>query len=1016
MTTLEGRGSASQGNKRIVQLLGLALVLAFLIAIRILVALDLPHSYENSLLLGFLNTLFLGIIPIIIAYVAMRVYTKSGSVSFFLIGSGILIFGLGSIAAGLVNSLPGGPNMTVTIHNTCACIGSVFILAGAVMSLYTPAFRRGTVSTGKLTAVYAGIVVFVTFFSLATVEGVVPPFFIPGTGPTILRQIILEDAVVFFTISSVLFMYTYQKRKTDFFFWFSVSLALIATGLLAVFFQPSVGSFIGWVGRTAQYLGCVFALYAVLIARQAATVKGISIDEVIANFFVDAEQNYRQLVETATDAIVTLNEDYRVLMWNAAAEKMFGYRRDEAIGSSFPDLAIDGQYTAVIKNNDEGISGSQDRVPEPIEIIARRKDGTLFPVELTISRRMQEGRMIRTCILRDITERKMAERERAHLAAIVESSGEAVIGKTLDGTITSWNAGAERTYGYSAQEVIGKNISLLVPPGHTDDTREILKKIGIGEAVIRYETLRRKKDGGQIDVMLTVSPVMDEQDHLIGASSIAHDITGRKRVDEALRETTEYLENLFRYANAPIIVWNPEMEITRFNHAFEDLTGLNGEQVTGKNLEILFPPDSRTASIELIKKALSGEKWKVVEIPILNVISGEVKTVLWNSANIMSPDGITVLATIAQGQDITERKVAEEALQESNAYLNNLFDYANAPIIVWNPAFEITRFNHAFEELTGRTGQQVIGKRLEILFPPDSCDASMDLIQKALAGERWEIEEIPILNVISGEVRIVLWNSANIMSPDGTTVLATIAQGQDITERKELENETKFHEQELMQFSTALATANKKLNLLSSITRHDINNQLMSVNGFLELLQEKVPDPGLLDYFTRIARASSRISAMIRFTKEYENIGVSVPAWQDCRLLVETAAKEAPLGTVIVRNDLPAGNEMFADPMAVKVFYNLMENAAHYGGKITTVRFFVMEHGGEEVIICEDDGDGVPANEKEKIFERGFGKNTGMGLFLSREILAITGITIRETGEPGKGARFEMQVPKGMWR
>ena len=118
----------------------------------------------------------------------------------------------------------------------------------------------------------------------------------------------------------------------------------------------------------------------------------------------------------------------------------------------------------------------------------------------------------------------------------------------------------------------------------------------------------------------------------------------------------------------------------------------------------------------------------------------------------------------------------------------------------------------------------------------------------------------------------------------------------------------------------------------------------------------------------------------------------------------------------MLKNDLTAGAEVFADPLIVKVFYNLMDNAVRYGGKITTIRFSVEDAGDEHLIVCEDDGDGVVAEEKEKIFERGFGKNTGLGLALSREILAITGITIKETGEPGKGARFEMTVPKSAWR
>ena len=155
---------------------------------------------------------------------------------------------------------------------------------------------------------------------------------------------------------------------------------------------------------------------------------------------------------------------------------------------------------------------------------------------------------------------------------------------------------------------------------------------------------------------------------------------------------------------------------------------------------------------------------------------------------------------------------------------------------------------------------------------------------------------------------------------------------------------------------------------------------------------------------------------MIRFTREYEEIGVKAPVWQDCRILVDNAAKEAPLGRVSLINDLPAGIEVYADPLITKVCYNLMDNAAKHGGKIKIHPVLCDEPHGNHIIICEDDGEGIPDDEKEKIFDRGFGKNTGLGLFLSREILSITGITIRETGEPGKGARFEMTVPKGMYR
>jgi len=210
--------------------------------------------------------------------------------------------------------------------------------------------------------------------------------------------------------------------------------------------------------------------------------------------------------------------------------------------------------------------------------------------------------------------------------------------------------------------------------------------------------------------------------------------------------------------------------------------------------------------------------------------------------------------------------------------------------------------------------------------------------------------------------------------------------------------------------------ANKKLNLLSSITRHDINNQLIVLRGYLALLEDRPRDTTQNEYFLKVSTAAQRISSMIQFTKEYESIGVHAPLWQDCRTLVDTASKQAPFGTVMVKNDLPAGTELFADPLVVKVFYNQMDNAARYGGKITTIRFSALESGDDYIVVCEDDGDGVSVDEKEKIFDRGFGKNTGLGLALSREILDITGITIRETGELGKGARFEMTVPKGAYR
>ena len=232
-----------------------------------------------------------------------------------------------------------------------------------------------------------------------------------------------------------------------------------------------------------------------------------------------------------------------------------------------------------------------------------------------------------------------------------------------------------------------------------------------------------------------------------------------------------------------------------------------------------------------------------------------------------------------------------------------------------------------------------------------------------------------------------------------------------------LEKEMEYHEKELMKFyNQSLDTANKKLKLLSGITRHDIISQLTALQLYHEMLENMLPDSKYQEYFKKMGVATDRISSIMQFTQEYEVMGINTPVWADICAIVNAAKNDEVAGHLQLINDLPAGTEVYSDALITNVFYNLIDNAVRYGGKITTLRFTMQESGENLVLLCEDDGEGVVAAEKEKIFDQGFGKNTGLGLALSREILDITGISIRETGEPGKGARFEMTVPKGMWR
>jgi signal transduction histidine kinase/DNA-binding response OmpR family regulator len=221
---------------------------------------------------------------------------------------------------------------------------------------------------------------------------------------------------------------------------------------------------------------------------------------------------------------------------------------------------------------------------------------------------------------------------------------------------------------------------------------------------------------------------------------------------------------------------------------------------------------------------------------------------------------------------------------------------------------------------------------------------------------------------------------------------------------------------ELKRMSKAIQVANRKLNLLNSIIRHDILNTVTGLLGLEDMAITLISDREPAQLIREIKDTTRRIQQQITFTRDYQDIGVHSPQWQNVNNVISNVTKTTSLGSIKLSVIPGVDPEIFADSMLEKVFYNLVDNALRYGGKLTVITFSLRQSDEELIIICEDNGNGIPDTEKEKIFERGFGKNTGQGLFLAREILSITGITIRESGEPGKGARFEIVVPGGSFR
>jgi signal transduction histidine kinase len=225
-------------------------------------------------------------------------------------------------------------------------------------------------------------------------------------------------------------------------------------------------------------------------------------------------------------------------------------------------------------------------------------------------------------------------------------------------------------------------------------------------------------------------------------------------------------------------------------------------------------------------------------------------------------------------------------------------------------------------------------------------------------------------------------------------------------------------ETEKLKARQAIEMTNRKLNLLSSITRHDMQNKLTALGGFLELAKAEKDEAVVRTYLSHMEKITRVFQEELEFTRDYQDLGVQAPAWQEVAAIIRE--KESHLPTQDVHREIaiqPKTLEIYADPLLGKVFYNLIDNSLRYGGdRMTAIHITSHEEGGAFVLVFADNGVGIPAKDKPRLFTKGFGKNTGLGLFLSREILAITAISITENGEPGKGARFEITVPKGMYR
>jgi len=345
-----------------------------------------------------------------------------------------------------------------------------------------------------------------------------------------------------------------------------------------------------------------------------------------------------------------------------------------------------------------------------------------------------------------------------------------------------------------------------------------------------------------------------------------------------------------------------------------------------------------------------------------------------------------------------QRVAADSELKRSELRYRRLFETAQDAILILDGVSgEIIDANAFILDMLGYPLEYFLGRHLwELGFLKDKSLAKNAF--ETLKTEGYiRYEDLP-LETKQGRAIHVEFVSNVYFVGDKRIIQCNI---RDITERSRAEE--------------ALALASRKLNLMSGITRHDILNQLTVLSGSLELALGTITNPEGIAHINRAQKAAVTIQRQIAFTREYEDLGVKTPVWQQVSDIVRSAVSQMAATTITL--EIPDDHlEVYADPLLVKVFYNLFDNTRQHGGEVTRISISHRRSDTGLIITIADNGTGISKKDKQHLFERGFGKHTGLGLFLSKEILSITGITICENGIPGEGARFEIAVPEGAFR